>query len=656
MDEALIDLLIGYATREHRACIEYKNYLEFLEAYAYNNNLNDLIQKVRDQRLEIIPTLMQWEFKGACSLVRQENQVTGIIIHCLLKELLASVYTQIENNPEIPFPDDSYFGFVIPEKLIQKIDVQNEFVSYLEEINNSSSLLAKLLFPYGIKNIIVPRDIVKTRLCEAAMAKLSRYLQFKMNIGYMHNRLENILSGNYEAIKNMLNEVLTKPKKAFENLLEADDFSYRFFAQFTAIIIKDFRDKTTRHEDEHGFVQAALIISFFAGYQKSIRQREQQRKMELSLIEKQLCRPPYAYSLQDLLELKDSKGTRYIDKYSKEFIYDFIRKLTRPQDNTQLPSLIIVKVNNEKEYFIHKNNIIILFLNLLKDASTSLYRDYLEEWQTLAKNNIRLPSMKNDADFLSELIFKIHSRFPLLQALYDSSLLVVLRQETSLNDQQKLSLAECFVNPTTLKPLTELLSLSREKILAAVYTILPVWYSIPFIKHIFFFFKWLFGKSNRSFKAKALKLWKEVKQELKPQVHEEYRNLLAEARETKRHSATPKEASQKYRNQLEKLKAELIGPQTDLESLLENLAEKWNPLFEKQAKANLIEDVNCFVRDYLRRVKKTLKNRPPTKDQIKEYAALLVANKNLAKIKKKEALRSYLEAYMLKVLQEIYHY
>jgi len=372
-----------------------------------------------------------------------------------------------------------------------------------------------------------------------------------------------------------------------------------------------------------------------------------------------LRRPPYAFSLQDLLDLKDNKGIRYIDKYSRDFIYDFIRKLTHSPDSTQLPTLLIVKVNNEKDYFVHKDNLIVLFLNLLKDASLSLYREYLEEWQTLAKNNIRLPSMKNDLDFLADLNLKIRSRFPLLQALYDSSLLGVLKQETALNDQQKLSLAECFVSPTTLKPLTELLGLNRGKILASVYTLLPAWYSIPLIKHIFFFIKWLFGKSNRSFKAKALKLWKEVKQELKPQAHEEYHNLLAEACEAKStliKPATRKEASQKYRSQIEKLKAELFGPQTDLDRLLEDLAEKWNPLFEKKAKANLVEDVNCFVRDYLRRVKKTLKNRPPTKGQLNEYAALLIANKNLAAIKKKEALRSYLLAYMLKVLQEMYHY
>jgi hypothetical protein len=111
----------------------------------------------------------------------------------------------------------------------------------------------------------------------------------------------------------------------------------------------------------------------------------------------------------------------------------------------------------------------------------------------------------------------------------------------------------------------------------------------------------------------------------------------------------------KFRDHIETLKSAIIGKNADLEEVLDTLRGKWNPLFDAAAKANLVEDVNCFIRDYLRRIKKTFRMRPPAAAQVKGMAVHLAENKNLQAIKKKETLRAYIEAYIIQVLEEQYH-
>jgi hypothetical protein len=451
MDDALIDLVIGFAAQNKNALVKYSEFLEYAEKYAYDNNLTELIHKIRDQKIEVIPALMQWEYKGACTILRKESVVEAILVHSMLKEFITSTYATIEQSPEIPFPSDSHFEFVIPERLLITVDITKEFINFLTEIETVKAPLVKMTFPEGVKNLIVAKDIIKTHLIDCCLLKLGRYLQYKMNVSYMNNRLETLLSGNLEAIRSMINDIMAKPKKVIQLFYDGDDFAFRFFSQFTAIIIKDYRDKKTKQQDEQGFLQAAHLLGLYVGYQKSLVQRQHQREMELNQLEKQVRRPPYAFSPQDLFNLKDNRGVRYSDKYDKDFIQDFIRRMTKAVDQLKLPALLSVKVNEEKDVFIHKDYVIPLFLNALKEASGQLYREYIDEWQTLLKNNTRLPSMKFDHEFVAELNYKLKQRYPLLGALRNPQLLMLIRDERDPNDAQVTAVDQCFTRPKVLK-------------------------------------------------------------------------------------------------------------------------------------------------------------------------------------------------------------
>ncbi|MGA2765378.1 MAG: hypothetical protein ABSG17_18680 [Spirochaetia bacterium] len=111
-----------------------------------------------------------------------------------------------------------------------------------------------------------------------------------------------------------------------------------------------------------------------------------------------------------------------------------------------------------------------------------------------------------------------------------------------------------------------------------------------------------------------------------------------------------KEDLLRYRKSVQLLISQYVPKGKSLDSILEDLAEKWNPLFDTQQKRDLVEDVNALVRDYIRPIKRNFFVKPPDTDRIHALAEQLSASKSLSKIKKKEALVRYFELYMVTCL------
>ena len=99
-----------------------------------------------------------------------------------------------------------------------------------------------------------------------------------------------------------------------------------------------------------------------------------------------------------------------------------------------------------------------------------------------------------------------------------------------------------------------------------------------------------------------------------------------------------------------RLKIEMIGADANVNQRLDELIERWNPLFDPVAKANLVEDVNAMIRDYVRKLRRGFLVRHPDVQRIRSLAESLAENEAFLEIKRKDFLRRYIEAYMLKLL------
>jgi hypothetical protein len=106
------------------------------------------------------------------------------------------------------------------------------------------------------------------------------------------------------------------------------------------------------------------------------------------------------------------------------------------------------------------------------------------------------------------------------------------------------------------------------------------------------------------------------------------------------------------RKALDSLREQYIGKQGNIDEELKSLIEEWNPLVAEQSKKNLIEDVNSAIRDFLRKLKRSLYTKPPDLERLKKLSAKVAEYEGFERIRKKDAFRRYIELYMIKILRK----
>ena len=88
-----------------------------------------------------------------------------------------------------------------------------------------------------------------------------------------------------------------------------------------------------------------------------------------------------------------------------------------------------------------------------------------------------------------------------------------------------------------------------------------------------------------------------------------------------------------------------------LERELSSYEYAWNRMLSKQAKANLTEDVNALIRDYMRKILKTLRANNFTPERINNLADTLVKTPGMQKIQDQAELHMYVQLYMVKLIK-----
>jgi hypothetical protein len=95
----------------------------------------------------------------------------------------------------------------------------------------------------------------------------------------------------------------------------------------------------------------------------------------------------------------------------------------------------------------------------------------------------------------------------------------------------------------------------------------------------------------------------------------------------------------------------LIPAGSTLEREMAEHLEQWNRTLNPDAKQNLTEDVNSLVRDYIRKISRTLKASNLDEARIENLATALVDTPGLMKIKYRDALLAYIRLYIIKILK-----
>ena len=244
----------------------------------------------------------------------------------------------------------------------------------------------------------------------------------------------------------------------------------------------------------------------------------------------------------------------------------------------------------------------------------------------------RLPEMSNASEFEACLHDLVEKNSPILYSLLNANFMSLLSYE---QDDDNMEGFRLFVDGKLL-PYSDLLMLKNSKILANAKSRLPFYYTFPVIS-------WILALFNTKGKEKK-------KAAATTKTTSSAADFFAEDSEEKANSGSKVSKTQALAANAKEIAKDLIPEGSTLDRELNFLTKQWNKMISKEAYNNLTEDVNSLIRDYTRRVVKSLSASSFTRERVENLAKTLVNTPNMQKIKEDKALTEYVILYMLRLV------
>ncbi|MCK4542874.1 MAG: hypothetical protein KAU17_11625 [Spirochaetales bacterium] len=663
-------ILKAYTQRIRSSDFTFPPLLEFAQKFAerYSHEKPAFRVFLENTPLALTAELESLARAEGCSLTYAGGRINTISYFEYYSDVIQKAFKEMEDDQERPFPTESSLRLVIPRDLIRPVDVKEEFVSLLHDREPDNPLIFRLNFPEGVDGFVVTSNLISRNLLEYTVYKIKGYLNTERNADYMRNKLRGVFRQRERALKDALKNVQTLSRQAIESIYKPTDFSFQFWTHLATSIIGEYRGKKDKLPKEHGYCQAAYLIGYYNIFYKGVCQRERDSKTALNNVFTQMKKAPYVFTFSEIREFKDIHGIPFSKKYSLQDLTHFLEdKTTNLTGEQSLPEIIRVKANDRKDYFISRDTYIPLLLKKIDEDGIHYWAVYIEEWTTKLNQYRQTSTMMSDTDFLDDITERVAKEDPLLSSMLRHEIIYLLKVESKLGYDMAPDVERLFHSSgKSLIPLNEVLKLYRKELLAAARKHLPFWKTNPLIKSLTLFLRGILGFGRKS---KTTGKYQVSSSESERSTEKNYQDLpsasnslvgdkILRSKGRSLSAAAGKKGSggmsasqlTRYRNAISSLRQQFVDPGKGVEKTLDELAKRWNPLYDDQAKADLVEDVNSMVRDFIRKLKKGFLIKPPDVNRIRNMADHLAGNQAFEKIKRKDDFKKYIEIYMIKTL------
>jgi DNA-directed RNA polymerase beta' subunit len=331
--------------------------------------------------------------------------------------------------------------------------------------------------------------------------------------------------------------------------------------------------------------------------------------------------PPCRYTLGDIAKFTTDKGIPLLNYIPKQEMEAYIRgKITENKDGSLPAWFSIQGTMNERLYF-KKEQYLPICAGMLGSAQPQVKAAIIKRWTRLIKDYSSEPAMEKDPEYEKLLKKLTNNANPiLLTALEDPKLRWAYEElERALGTvPQDMRL----FNRGVLLPFNVLYALRRKDLIADIKYELPVWYSNPFLHAILKFFKNMGKKKS-------------------PHSQEEGAEK----------QAAPGKKYDKMQGSAFRIQSDIVPEGQSADKYLESLEERWCSLRDGDTRTTLILGIKALMKDKLRHTIKLKKLTSIKRDDLSEIAEYLISHNNtLSRLKDQEALRVYMELYMLKLL------
>ncbi len=637
----ILVLLKFYSSRQKTALIEYNEFCEYLKRYS-EHHLEEqpaLVCYLEDPVPALQAELDKLIDAHQILIISGQNNKQAIVVIPYFIEKFAERYREIQTNPSLPFPAEGDLPRSTPKEIITRENASDLIARLIEHEELNDKTLYGLVLPHDAPTILLPSNISVKTLIEDSIGKIQNMLRKDEHHDYFLKKVTISNPGREMIAKNFFNAFVDREDHTMETLSQTTDTFY-LWNQLCFFIKQDYEKIKDFTQEDLSCLQAVYITEIAANFYKSKAQENARRDGALKMLETLLQKPPYYFTFDSIIKFTDNKGAPLLNQYSEDELKDYLHKKSQEAKIHELPELLIFKTYDEQRYFIFKSKVLQLILRLCTDARLSVLEAIKNHWSEVLRSFDVLPEMKDQQAFEARLEREVRVQSPILSALLHSSFLPLLSYDAAGGDDaSRISL---FVNGELL-PYSEILLMDRTKLLSDAKILLPFWYSIPL-------FSWIARMLLRPPKAKRNK-----KQKSKAEIYREEEHAKSqEDAETAVIAKNPTVSKKVALREAARIAEQSLVPSSStINQELDSYERQWNKLLGKETHNNLTEDVNSLIRDYVRKVLRTIKSDGFTPERIASLAESLIKTPGLQKIGEHDALFMYIQLYMVKLVKNI---
>ena len=626
----LSSILRNFATKQESPFVYIRDFCDYIKKYAAKNleQQPNLVQYIEISESSLTKEFEELASKHEVYLTTQGGKPVVIVI-TYYSVLYANRFKDIISNITVPFPCVTDLPKQLPVEAIEKTDASEIIPKLQQEQDVKSPVLYCMMMPRDIPAILFPACVPVQFLTRAAMAKIRHMLKKDEYHDYFQKKLRNANPTKEIGSQTFYTRFLQHPDNA-DQTFDFNGDAFYFWSQLCYFIRIDFEKIKDRTIEDINVLQALSICEIWMMSLKEKANAQQVREDALRELEAALARPPFFYSMDSILKIRDSKGALLYGQYNEDDLKEFLQKLTTESENNELPKILVFKVETGARYFIYKQRVFQLVVRLANEAHDTIEKDLTDKWFNSLSEYRKLPEMKDKKAFETVLKDEVRTLSPVLWSLLNANFLTMLNYE---NDHSENANSFHIFSNGKLLPYSELLMLSNNSILSTAKIMLPFWHTIPILS-------WIMSIINSK------------KNEKKPR-----KKAIKEFSEDDIPDDTPKQSPGRYVNKKEavieaarNVADELVPSGSTIDRELDSYLKLWNKMITKEAHASLTEDVNSLIRDYTRKVMRTISASTFTVDRVRTLAETLVKTPNMQKIKENDALTMYVELYILRLL------
>lgn len=628
IETKLYEILSFFSSKQNTSTIHYNEFYDYLKRYAQHHieTQPDLLPFITSTTETMHKGLKVLIDEKKAFIINPDTDKKSIVVTTFLIDFYQKRYREIENNLSIPYPVTDDLPRQVPDEIFEKQTLIDFIYKSFDNVETEPEKLYALIFTRELPMLLYPTSLPITSFVDISINKIRFMLRKDEFHDYFLKKLRSSNPGKELSVKNFFSQIITRPNETMESLKNSSDAFY-FWNQLCFFIRQDYdkiKDLTT---EEVSILQAIQITETAITYFKNKFQQDQQRLTALKNLELILKKPPYYFNNEAIARFVDSRGIPLLGQYSEQDLNEWLHEATTSLDNKDLPKLLVFKLETEQRFFILKTQVIPLIIRLASEIREQISHIIIKEWYRKLKAFETVPAIKDPKVFENLLEQTVKHNSPVLHALLTSNFLPLVHYESRSSQNPVSDKVSLFVNGKLI-PYSELLMLHRGELYTDAKIMLPFWHSIPL-------FSWLIG----IFKKNTIKKVSKTKQE-KPKVQKNHEEKQLSRKEELKQNALI-------------IEKKLIPSGSTLEKEIENTLNAWNRILNKEARDNLTEDVNSLIRDYFRKILRTLKTNTFNIERIENLSKTLVNTPSLQKIKEKKELESYIQLYILQIVKNI---